>query len=491
MMNMKKVLALLLCAVLLLPLVPAVRAAEIMGDESYERVAGIAASNGCGAMQGMAVGRKYAYTALSNSNDTRAVITQVNLETGKTRVMTNGEDGKKYFTFLSHCNDMDVVEVNGEEWLIVAASSKLQVFVVDDENGTLHHRAEFNVWHAGKAFAPVGMAVREINEREITFLFKGGYAISTGTVATGAEAGDIHVSIVCLIDVNKVPLGDGYKDLSHYLNQGMGYRDGVVYAVFSGCSRTETIHHSMIVGFDITQGNRTMYPLPDKVFYIASNKFRTLFEMESCGFTPDGRLLFNTNGSIDGVFALKNFVCSPEDTAEKPTYTVRFDGNGVAGDMAEQSVVCGDIAALPRQTYNVTDRRLDGWMASRASDNAVYCVNKRDASDAKWLPQEEIKGNYKPYIFADGGFIMNDSALAGDTITMTAQWQQYGDANGDGKLDIADVVALRMFLKNGYPLSFTLRKQLDVNGDWAVDESDLWTIFAYLGGAMEKLPLCE
>ena len=49
MMNMKKVLALLLCAVLLLPLVPAVRAAEIMGDESYERVAGIAASNGCGA----------------------------------------------------------------------------------------------------------------------------------------------------------------------------------------------------------------------------------------------------------------------------------------------------------------------------------------------------------------------------------------------------------------------------------------------------------
>ena len=130
-------------------------------------------------------------------------------------------------------------------------------------------------------------------------------------------------------------------------------------------------------------------------------------------------------------------------------------------------------------------------MASRASDNAVYCVNKRDASDAKWLPREEIKGNYKPYIFADGGFIMNDSALAGDTITMTAQWQQYGDANGDGKLDIADVVALRMFLKNGYPLSFTLRKQLDVNGDWAVDESDLWTIFAYLGGAMEKLPLCE
>ena len=55
MMNMKKVLALLLCAVLLLPLVPAVRAAEIMGDESYERVAGIPASSGCGCCAGAAI----------------------------------------------------------------------------------------------------------------------------------------------------------------------------------------------------------------------------------------------------------------------------------------------------------------------------------------------------------------------------------------------------------------------------------------------------
>ena len=51
-----------------------------------------------------------------------------------------------------------------------------------------------------------------------------------------------------------------------------------------------------------------------------------------------------------------------------------------------------------------------------------------------------------------------------------------GDANGDGRVDISDVVALVNHLKGSAAISLTSRPGADANGDGRIDISDVVTV---------------
>ena len=159
--------------------------------------------------------------------------------------------------------------------------------------------------------------------------------------------------------------------------------------------------------------------------------------------------------------------------------------------MGDMTVAWGDLVSVPKHPYDTSDRRLAGWRVSRSSDNKIFCVHKKDLSDAVWLDESEIGGNYKAYVLPDGGFVKSMSEVDGDTVVLTAQWELYGDINRDGILSIGDVIAFRLFCDSAYPMPLTIRNLMDVTGDVAVNLSDVWCLFAYLVGAIDKLPVCE
>lgn len=76
----------------------------------------------------------------------------------------------------------------------------------------------------------------------------------------------------------------------------------------------------------------------------------------------------------------------------------------------------------------------------------------------------------KPYIV--GLLLMAAGPVHADTNAALVR----GDANGDGRVDISDVVALVNHLKGSAAISLTSRPGADANGDGRIDISDVVTV---------------
>jgi uncharacterized repeat protein (TIGR02543 family) len=83
-----------------------------------------------------------------------------------------------------------------------------------------------------------------------------------------------------------------------------------------------------------------------------------------------------------------------------------------------------------------------------------------------------------------------DTIAAGDTVTLTAQWGMYGDVNGDGKVSIADALAIRLYGWGYYRIPMERLPLMDMNADGVVNTADAHILFASLCGAVD-MPVCE
>ena len=314
----KRITALFLCAVLLTACILPVAAAPIRHDEAYSTIAKVGESNGCYSTQGFAAGGDYLYSAQirDEENNEKAVIYRIHKTTGEKILMKDGETDLTYFTNLGHANDMDFAKIGGVEYLYVLGAYKILVYRIDDD--TLHHHATYNLKYNGNAFAPGGMTIKEVSSTHISFLFKWSTTISTASVALSATSTDLSVSIVCYVDESNINVNGTNRSLSHFLRQGIFYKDNILFCVLSGCSTEAEINHSAIIGYDISTGtpspSQPVSARDDLVFYIVSEDYPALFEVESCSITDDGKLYFNSNSRLtpnntkhDGVFMLEDF----------------------------------------------------------------------------------------------------------------------------------------------------------------------------------------
>lgn len=468
-------------------------AAETLRDTDWTRAGHVAAVSGCGSAQGLAVGDTYLYSAQVNSGNSICVITRVHKDTGRTAVMKNSKTGNGYFTGLGHANDMDVLAVDGKEYLFVLGTGALFVYEIDDT--TMTQKAKYLITHNGNEFDPGGFGIYTVNEAQITFLFKSGKYISRGKMEAGVTEGKISVTSWFTLETDKIEVDGKTPDISTFLNQAMYYKDNTLYIVRAGCDKTATINHSVILGYDITNPSGTVQPDLDLTFYVESKNYPALFEVEDCGISSDGKLYFNTNSrrterdtDHDGVFRLNEYTFVPS-SERKARYVVKYNANGGEGSMASHTFPLEEAGVLPENQFTTANKHFEGWTVRRTSDRKNLYVNLSDPEDKVWL--SKVKEGYELYKFAPGDEVLGLTDKEDDTIVFAAAWSLYGDIDGDEKLTVSDVVALRLYAEGAYPLPVNRASAMDVNGDGVVSASDAMCLFAYVAGALDTIPACQ
>lgn len=438
----KKLTALLTCAATALGacMIPtAADAAATVYDEGFDTVCKVGEANHCYSAQGMAVGDEYLYSVQIGDNDARAVVHRVHKDTGDRVLMEDSETGETYFTNFGHANDLDWVSVDGVEYLYVLANSNLLIYTIEDTKLVLYR--EFQLKYNGSTFDPGGMAVQSVTSSRITLLFKWKKSISTAVISRNMKKGNISVALRCHLDVTNVTVDGEERDFSSFVNQGMGYEDGYLFVPITGNDDDNTINHSLILAYDIRDAKNgvTVRPDEDKTFYVISEEYPALFEIEDCGISSDGKLYFNTNSrrsnsntKHDGVFVLNDFVFE----ASTPIYTVKYNAGGGTGNMPAVSVSVKDALKNAANAFTREGYTFAGWDITSALSGA------------------EVK--------------IGDTVTEGDIITFTAQWKKisadtptytirYNAGGGTGSMASATVEtttpitpAANAFTREGY-----------------------------------------
>lgn len=209
-------------------------ASAFYGD--YTDVTKIYDYGSCPGMQGLAVGSQMLYTVKVNSNDTLAVIKMTDKDTGDTTTLYNADAGSYYFSYLDHANDMDVWGIDGYSNLFVATTKQGADGIVRlKRNGdSLTKVATYRLTCDGEDICATAMGVMGVSNGMINFITKWGMDLYTGSVSTSVSSGTIQMKRLCTISKEKVYIKGEYLDLSSFVNQGMGYHNGVLYVPISG-----------------------------------------------------------------------------------------------------------------------------------------------------------------------------------------------------------------------------------------------------------------
>ena len=474
-----------------------VQAAHTVYDDGFDTVAKLGESNACYSSQGMAAGDNFLYAVQIGDDDARAVIHRVDRRTGGRELMELGDTGKTVFTNLGHCNGMDLAVIDGVEYLYTASEGKVVAFRIDGNK--LYPHAEYELVSGGSAFTPSAVVVYKLTDTRITFLFKSGRTLYMGSASLAASQAKIAISSYCTIDVTRVAVNGKVQNYSSFVNQGMGFKDGFLFVPITGNDDDATVSHSLILTYDMNQARSgsKLQPVENKTYYVISDKYSALFEVEDCAIAGDGRMYFNTNSRVtnrdtkhDGVFVLKDFVLSSA-VSDKSPYSIRYDAGGGLGEMGGGTAYVGDSITLPECGFFSRDSFFMGWQVQRSSDGAYLCRTANPKSIPIWRTEEQMGDTYSVACLKIGTTLTDTWVPAGDTMTLCAVWRLCGDANGDGALNIRDVVALRLYAEGGYPIRNADAQYLDVTGDGTVNASDAMCLFAYLAGAFDGLPGCQ
>ena len=374
-------LALLLCAASLAAaaVFPA-SAAELKryGDSDLTEIAELPESNGCYSSQGMAVGEEYIYAVQIGGNNDIATITRVDRESGRTTKMRDAATGRGYFKFLGHANDMDVVKINGVEYLTVLTyGGGVAVLEVQDTMLKLH--GEYTTKRGKNTVSPGSLSVKSVEGSVITFLCRQGMELHYATLDLEAETDEIK--LIPKYSLNPTtPIIDGKTyDFTGWLGQGIGVVGDMVLVVITGNHVVETINHSIILGYDLSKAASYRLTTPDLVFYIVSDNYYGLFEIEDCDVAPDGKIYFNTNGrrvlngsSADGIYSFDAYTFTdvkPLVGYGNPTVKAEAGEGGTISPAGTTRVTLGGqvtYTILPERGYRIDTVTVNGMPVEAA-----------------------------------------------------------------------------------------------------------------------------
>ena len=461
-------LVLLLASMIVLPN-EAEAASEFYGD--YTDVAKITDYNSCPSIQGIAVGSQMIYTVKINGDDTQAFITMTDKDTGETTKLYNQDADSYMFNYLDHANDMDVWGIDGKSHIFVATTKQGADAIVrlkrDGSNltkvGTYHLKCD------GADICATAMAIKSVSGDQITFITKWGMDLYTGSVSTSATNATINMTKICTISKDKVYIKGSYLDLSSFVNQGMGYHNGVLYVPITGDDNWLERSVVMVFNLDGVITGSTIRPSEAIVFRVTSGTYSALFEIESCDIcTGDNRLYFgvqrrktDSDTNHDGIcyFDDYTFVKLTEPAAYK-NFVVQYNANGGSGSMASTTVPYGVSTALRKNTFTKDGGKFSGWTAYRTTQNQWYYTN---GSSTGWYTEGSQPSGYTKYIYNDGVKVAKTSGVDGDVVKLYAQWTpstytvRYDAKGGTGSMADTQVTygtstALRAnaFVRPGY-----------------------------------------
>ena len=269
--------------------------------------------NSCNSMQGFDVGSTYVYSIKRNSDDSKAVIYRTNMSDGTTTLMTNGDNGTNYATYLGHGNDLSLKSINGDYYMFVATlpdtSGVVNLVKVKYVGTTYYKIGTYTVKYNGADLAVSGVKDTSADASNIYFLFKKGTKYYRGSLPLTANSGAINVSlgftiniVDALVDGSKISGIDGWN------HQGYAYSSAKnrIYHVLTEPGGNVSV---ILVYNNISTASGTITSDPNLSFRITSGTYAH-FEIEGCGIGPDKKLWFNTDRSDDndGVHYFDGFV---------------------------------------------------------------------------------------------------------------------------------------------------------------------------------------
>ena len=261
---------------------------------SYDTIAAVKKSNGCGIMQGMAVGSTYMYTVQINDAETKAVLCKTHKSTGAITTLKDSSTGKSYFTYLGHANGMDVCSLDGYSNLFVATmltgSNSLVRLKVDGSKAT--KAGGYTLKYNGKDIYVTGVAVLSKTSTHVNLLLKKSTTFYTASVKISAKSGTVNLTKAFTLNTANVTINGQVNDLSSWTGQDFGYHDNKIFVPLWNKAQP---NQSVIVVYDITNASGKIKARSDLSFRINSKAY-TMLEIESCGICPkDGKLYFNVN----------------------------------------------------------------------------------------------------------------------------------------------------------------------------------------------------
>lgn len=259
---------------------------------TYSTVTTLGNANSCYTVQGFASGSTYAYTIKINSDETKAIIYRTNMNDGSTTLMTNGDNGTSYLTYLGHANDMTLCTISDQYYMyIVTMRADSYGLVKLRYSGTTYYKvANYTLSYGGVAKSMSGVVKISYGTSTVNFLFKSGKTFYQGSVSKTATSGTITLTYDFTVNVTEALVnGSTVSNISEYSTQGIGYYDDKIYYPL-----TKDNVSIVLVYDNISTASGTIYSMDNLSFRITSSAYSDLFEIESVGIS-NGLLWFATN----------------------------------------------------------------------------------------------------------------------------------------------------------------------------------------------------
>lgn len=445
-------------------------ASEFYGD--YSDVSYIYDYGSCPSMQGLAVGSQKLYTIKIDGSDYYSFISMTDKDSGDTVKLYNSDAGSYYFTYLNHANDMDVWGIDDYSNLFVTTTLENSNAIVRLKRvgNTLTKVASYSLTYNGSPTCATALAIKGVSNGVITFITKLGMDLYTGSVSTSATSANIELTKLCSISKSKVYIKGEYLDLSSFVNQGMGYHNGVLYVPISGDDNW--LNRSVVMVFNLDGAVGTIYPSEALVFRITSGAYSALMELESCDIcSGDGRLYFSANRRVtnsdtnhDGVSYFDDYTfVKLTEPAKIMGYTVQYDANGGSGTMEDTFVPYGVTTPLRTNSYTKQGHKFVGWTAYRTTKGQWYYTN---GSDSGWYTEGSQPSGYTKSVYRDGAGVAKTTSVDGDVVILYAQWEpitftiRYNANGGSGTMADTSVtfgvntqIRTNAFTRTGYTFS--------------------------------------
>jgi hypothetical protein len=283
-----------LCAFILSPV-----AAEAAYYNTYTTAATLDNPNGCYATQGFDAGSSYTYSIKISSDNTKASIYRTAMSDGTTTLMTNGDNGTTYTTYLGHANDLTLKTINSEYYMFIVTMNTGSLSLVKLKYvGTTYYKVgNYTLQYNGSNVSMSGVKDTGADASNIYFLFKSGRTYYRGTLPLTANSGTITLSYGFYINTEDALVnGSTVSDIATYTNQGFGYsaaKDRIYHPL------TKDNVSIVLVYNNVSTASGTITADPNLSFRITSGTYSYLFEIESCAIGLNGHLWFNTNRKTD------------------------------------------------------------------------------------------------------------------------------------------------------------------------------------------------
>jgi hypothetical protein len=273
------------------------------------------------AEQGFAAGTTYLYTVKISNTTKRSVIYRVNKSgDSPAQVMTNGDTGANYNTYLGHANDIALAKIGDDFFFYIVTlddSGSSQLVKLRYEGATYYKVASYPITFDGATLAASGVSVVSTSSTSVSFLFKKGARIYTGgSVGVNAPTGTTIALTKepFLLDKSKALVnGATVGDIAKFADQGF-YYDAARKTLYYPLTYENRSIVLVYVNVNVTSTG-VLTSDPDLSFRITSSVYDK-FEIEGVGVSPgDNRLYFSTNRSAgtkadDGFHVFKEYVAS-------------------------------------------------------------------------------------------------------------------------------------------------------------------------------------